>query len=375
MQPKTTWTFDTVEIIDVPESFGKIFKLTNVKMTCVKKDAKTIHIKGKKFLGEALYYIWHYMYDNLVQYLYLKKHIKDLDYWTFIPHELHDGTREEFFNQIKRVSFHNVKTEDLDPYPHKYHEDIFDIFVNQDYFYTTNNYNLVFDEVYFCFDYQRLFTYDKKMITSGKQFFHVNYAYWYPDNWEERANKQRAIFNETWWRDIGMLEMKKIFMEKLKDYPTDTPKKIFISRKDSLARHSMLADKTAARLHPIALEELVEDCFVNAGYTPLTLEGMGYLEQLNLFRNADRIAGVVGSGFCQTFISNTDSIISPIYVNNNYDFSYDFIVRNTGAKLNNIDIRPLMSQKEKIKMSIEKNIAFMDAYVESRQNASHVPLP
>lgn len=367
MLKREGWTFDSVELIDVPESFGKIFKLTNVKLKCAKRDAETVHIKGKKFISEGLYYIWHYMYDSLAQYLYLKKHIKDLEFWTFIPHELEDGTKEDFFKQVKRIAFHNKSETDLEVYPHKYFEDIFDIFTTQDYFYTTNNHNLVFDEIYFCFDHQRRWTYDKKMITAGRQWFGVNFAYWYPDNWEERVNKPRAIFNETWWRDIGLLEMRKLFLKKLEGYPTDTPKKIFISRKDSLARHSLLADKSAARLHPAHLEETIEQCFVDSGYSPLKLEGMGYLEQLNIFRNATHVAGVVGSGFCQTFICDSDVVVSPIYVNNNYDFSYDFVIKNMGAKLNQIDLRPIMTNKEKVQQSLSKNIAYMDMFQESRR--------
>ena len=365
MRRKEGWQIGAVEVIDVPESFGKIFKLTDVTLTCPKKDAETVHIKGKQYIAWSFYYIWHYMYDVLVQYFYLKKHIKDLNFWTFIPHELEDGTKEDFFRQLKRIAFHNKSDKDLDPYPHKYFEDIINIIATQDYFYTTNNHNLIFDEVYLCFDANKVWTTDPKMRSTGRQWFGVNNTYWFPENWEEKAHRYRVVFNETWWRDIGMLEMKKLFLEKIKDYPTDTPKKLFISRKDSLARHSLLADKTAARRHPMALEETVEKCFVDAGYTLVTLEGMGYLEQINLFRNATHISGVVGSGFCQTFMCGPNVIVAPIYVNNNYDFSYDFIAKNMGAKLVQIDIRPIMGNKQKIEECLNKHINYMDMFIES----------
>jgi hypothetical protein len=58
-------------------------------------------------------------------------------------------------------------------------------------------------------------------------------------------------------------------------------------------------------------------------------------------------------------------IVAPIYVNNNYDFSYDFIAKNMGAKLVQIDIRPIMGNKQKIEECLNKHINYMDMFIES----------
>ena len=65
---KAAFEMESVEMVDVPESVGKIFKLKNVNFTPV-RGGEVVEVPGKTFLVGAGYYIWHFLFDELAAYM------------------------------------------------------------------------------------------------------------------------------------------------------------------------------------------------------------------------------------------------------------------------------------------------------------------
>jgi hypothetical protein len=360
------WKAESVEVIDTSESFGKIFKLSNVSYTD-KSHKETIHVPGKTFIGLADAYIWHFLYDSIAQLCYLKTKINDLNAFFISPAAMINGTKNEFLEQNKYMSFH-IKSDTIRKIqPHKYFEDLFEIFVTQENMYNLESCNFTFEEVYFVYDNVRYFNRIQDLLSTGRHWFGVPYAYWINSSWESRAHITRAIFPETWWRSIGILEMRNIFLKKLKDVNIETPKKIFLSRKDANERYKEKGlGPSFDRYCSDEINEVIEEFFISKGYHSIILEGMGYLEQLNYFKNATHIAGVIGSSFCQTLVCNPSAIVSQIMVNKRYDFTYQFISEMAGYYLNDIDLRSVYPDLNKIKLILETKYGFIEALDRSR---------
>ena len=68
---KDSWSVGKIEEIDATDSIGKIFKLSDVKYIN-NPNEETIHYPGKTFMGTATLYIWHYLYETIAQFEYLK---------------------------------------------------------------------------------------------------------------------------------------------------------------------------------------------------------------------------------------------------------------------------------------------------------------
>ena len=154
MSISSRWSAEKIELVDVPESYGKIFKLSNVKYT-YNKNLEYKKVEGKTFFGKARYHLWHYLYDELSQYCYLKKHIPDLNYFITSPPPFLDCSKLDFFEQLKHISFYTFYPVKPEVESHKFFEDLFKIFVKQDYIYNFENEssgNFIFDEIYFVED-------------------------------------------------------------------------------------------------------------------------------------------------------------------------------------------------------------------------------
>jgi len=161
--------------------------------------------------------------------------------------------------------------------------------------------------------------------------------------------------------------MRNIFLKKLKDVNIETPKKIFLSRKDANERYKEKGlGPSFDRYCSDEINEVIEEFFISKGYHSIILEGMGYLEQLNYFKNATHIAGVIGSSFCQTLVCNPSAIVSQIMVNKRYDFTYQFISEMAGYYLNDIDLRSVYPDLNKIKLILETKYGFIEALDRSR---------
>jgi hypothetical protein len=364
------WTVESLEVLDSPDSLGKIFKLSNATVI-TNKNFETIHIPGKTYIGEAQLYLWHFIYDDLAQYSYLKKHIPDLNLFLFAAKELKCSTKEEFLNEIQHFSFHQRHEEKLDNYPHRYFEDLVPLFLKQDHLPNLWNGNYSFEEIYFVHDTKYYFKNLIELIQSGNHWFGLRYAFWLPfGQWENRADRHRTIFPDSWWRDIGMLELRKVFLDQIKDYPKDTPKKIFVSRQDAQKRHRLVNDPGVVNQRIIEddLLEAVEDSFESNGYEMVHLEGMGYFDQLNLFKNATHVAGFAGTGLGQTLVCNPRIVLTQLFATPLYQFSYKFISKVIKFRLQNIDFRHV-SERDKIKEVIDKHCGYADSFIDSQSKS------
>jgi hypothetical protein len=363
------WKAEKIEMLDTTDSLGKIFKLSNVTYFD-KDDMETVHIPGKTFIAFSEFYIWHYLYDNLAQFEYLKTQIPDLNMLMFCPTSSNGGTIEEFLEDMQYLDFHNRSAEKLDPQPHKYLEDTFKIFVNQKEIHNIYKNNLKFDEVYFVNDQQRLF--QKQLSELNTQFwFGVPHAFWILQNYESKAHRTRPIFDDTWWRQLGIMQMRKKLLQHLNEIDTKTPENIFLSRKDANKRYERTVKASILKIHDrvvdLEIDNMIEDFFVSKGYTPINLEGMGYLEQTKYFQNAKSIAGLVGSGFCQTLVCNPNAVVTEIMVNKRYNFTYRFIAEHVGFVLKQLDLRQLDEDKEKIAIVLEKAYGHIESLKRSKE--------
>ncbi len=77
----------------------------------------------------------------------------------------------------------------------------------------------------------------------------------------------------------------------------DLPKKIYINRKDSLVPRYIIN------------ENEVSNCLIENGFTSITLSDLSFIEQVQLFKNADYIAGLHGAGFANIIFCKPDTKI------------------------------------------------------------------
>lgn len=360
------WTADSIEEIECKESIGKIFKLSNVSYFC-DESFETIYFPGKTYIATAELYLWHYLYDNIAQFEYLKTQIPDLKMQMLSPVGFDGGPVEEFLKESRKMDFGVMHSEPIDPPPHKYFEDTFKVFVDQKNITNINKSNLKFEEVYLAFDSGKYFVNIFKQH-QDKFWFGVYHAYWTDKFFEQTSYKNRDLFNETWWRDIGIISMRNKLIKEIDKNKINTPKKIFISRKDSDKRYN--SNKKSNRYVENQIGDSVEEYFVSQGYESISFEGMAYFEQLQYFRNATHIAGVVGSGFCQTIVCKPETFVTTIFLNKKYFFSYQFISRLIPYKLIELDLRRVGDDFEKIKVYLKKHIGYLKN-IEDLNNAKN----
>jgi hypothetical protein len=77
------------------------------------------------------------------------------------------------------------------------------------------------------------------------------------------------------------------------------------------------------------------------GYEIVSLEGLPYKKQVEYFYNADKIAGLVGSGFSNIIFSKDTLELIELQVKHNFEFSYKYLVNflGLGQKFTYIELR------------------------------------
>ena len=367
---KAAFEMESVEMVDVPESVGKIFKLKNVNFTPV-RGGEVVEVPGKTFLVGAGYYIWHFLFDELAAYMYVKKHVKDLNLMWVYQADVRSDTKKEFLEEIKTRSFHQENTTGVEV--HKYFEDIMRIFGGQEYVFCPKEreVNYHFDEIYVVWDPMSLLTETKhKFLQLGNHWSGVPFAWWTRWNWSEADRFSGEIFEHQWWRNIGIAEMRSLFLKELESYPVIPHKKIFISRRDADTRYSkqMVEQEQLSSFFRYVDPEInnqIEDYYVSRGYYPVNFEGMSYLDQLNYIRNATHVAGLIGSGFTSLFVARPGCIVTEILVNKKYNFSYKFLADLVPFKFNRIDLRLLVGAPEKFDEVFKLKTSYIDSLEES----------
>lgn len=366
---KVPFEVEFIEAVDVPESVGKIFKLTNVDYI-PSPGKEVINVPGKTMFVRSGYYIWHYLFDELAAYLYLKKHVKDLNLMWVYEADIQSNTQKEFLEEIKTRSFHEENTNGVEV--HKYFEDIMKIFPGQEYIFSpkerTTNYH--FDEVYLVWDPIDFFVEKRhKFLQLGSHWSGIPYAWWARPNWQDNDRFSGNIFDHQWWRLIGISEMRKIFLKELESYPVLPYKKIFISRKDADQRYKkQIGDEDRLSFFRYVdpdINDMIENYYVERGYHSVNFEGMSYLNQLNYIRNATHVAGLVGSGFTSLYVAKPGCQVIEILVNKKYGFTYDFLAKLVPFRLTQIDLRMLLGDTERLKEVFELKNNYINSLGES----------
>ena len=129
----------------------------------------------------------------------------------------------------------------------------------------------------------------------------------------------------------------------------DYPEKMYVSRRDATERYkNLIKDGETSDTKSINEarernydETNLENYFIAKGYEPVCLEGMPYREQMNYFYNAKKIAGLVGSGFCNLIFSRPDVELIELHVSATFEFSYSYLIRflGLGQIYTKIDLR------------------------------------
>jgi capsular polysaccharide biosynthesis protein len=127
---------------------------------------------------------------------------------------------------------------------------------------------------------------------------------------------------------------REIVQSNVKNFKSDTPKKIYISRRSWLHNdYSNIGTNYTLKRRMSNEDELV-NLLVKEGYEEIFTENLTTIEKLNLFYNAKSVIGAIGGGLCNVLFSKQDTnlltIVSPTFLDVNYRFKYSLDgVKNT----------------------------------------------
>lgn len=347
---------ESFEVIEVDESNLNIIKLNNVMLFSPPDniDVKDpISIKGKTFLSLFHYHYHHFVIDTVAQYEYIKKYVPDLNIEFMIRESSHDwsngmplGNNPDLFKKyLKNKHFSTTRdVVDVGVEQHKYFEGIFDMYnIGSDKLvYSEYNDQIIFEEVYFLVDDFEFFSIDalKEVGLTEKQIP------WLSDEWIRSSGS--TLF-ESWgkmqWEKAGVAAAS-LFIKPMLVKDNASPKKIYISRK--LANKRYLEEKKRMDSGYVDLniesrvfneEDTIESFFIKNGYTPVILEGMSFLDQMNLFYNATHVAGLSGSGFINMIACQTSAKILEIRALKSFHYWYNDYGVALGLNHTTIDLR------------------------------------
>ena len=129
--------------------------------------------------------------------------------------------------------------------------------------------------------------------------------------------------------------LRKIFLENFKrNNIKETPKKIYIDRKDAKSNH--------AHLRKIINEDEVKNFFTKNGFSIVTLSKLSFLDQINLFNNATHIAGLHGAGFSNCIFCKKEIFVLEIQ-SNTAGPMFKNLSMKIGLNYQNISVEPINS--------------------------------
>ena len=204
--------------------------------------------------------------------------------------------------------------------------------------------NYFFEEAYLIYDNQRIIK---------KDFFkEKNIDIFWNSNPELPAHNFNPDETPVKWQILGLNLFKEKFSKHLiKNEYHD--KKIYISRKDAHRRYYQESNNGNDYSYYVqhryfSDEEKLESFFTSKGYESITLEGMDYIDQINIFYNAKIIVGAVGTGFLNSLFCKEDARVIQLFLINSYGFNYNYI--NNDFEI--IDLRNLDQDMDKILLEL-----------------------
>ena len=330
------------------------------------RDARLLHIKGKTFLSLFHYHYHHFVIDTVAQYEYIKKYVPDLNIEFMARESSHvwnnsnskSNSPDDFKKYLKTKHFFSTKDViDLGVEQHKYFEDIFDMY-NKDcnkIIYSEYSDQIFFEEIYFTVDDFEFFS-----IKALKEVgLTENEIPWLSDEWTRSSGSK--LF-EDWEKVLWELEGIRCASKKIKQYlkkNNKSPKKIYISRQ--LANKRYLEEKAKLdfwavdkniKTRVFEKEDIIEKFFVKNGYTAVTLEGMPFLDQMNLFYNATHVASLSGSGLINMIGCDSSAKIIEIRAILSFGYCYHDYGRALGLNYKLVELR----DNDQIKYILEEEL-------------------
>jgi hypothetical protein len=356
--------FDDFEYLYFDGLYPPIIKMNNFKM--VIDESLPTKKFGKTYIFLADFYFWHQIQDEAIQYDIIKKYIPDVKIVFMNPfnidiglrdnilgEEVEEMTNDHFFYLIQNLRFGNINKTQYES--HGYIKEIHDKYksdAHDEQFQEMFKFNFEFEEVYLV----------KKSVSMSKILSPLCFEYavkesnsnlempWFCGEREERID---ILYKK--WETEGLNLFTNRFKKDL-HRNRKFPKKIFLSRKDANSRYSTLIEDEIKTADPVGLvaarsfseEHIFEDYFKRLGYTPVVMEELSYLDQINIFYNATHVAGLIGSGMLNTIFSKKLKYIFSIHVNSTYYFSYEYCSKMHNAEYVEIDFRSISNDNDKM---------------------------
>lgn len=342
---------ESIELIDILDHNLKIIKIKNLYITNNvvnlndnnKKNNKYFKFEGKNFVSTFHTHYFHFIVERMCQYEFLKQYYPDLKN-IFIEIEgsdrnnRNDVSGKDFFDYLKTKNFHSEEA--LSHEPHKYFEDLFNIYSFDKNIYSFYDDNLFFEELYLIID---------DLVWIPKYLYEKNNCplppWFYEDWWNENRAYLNSYMNLDSWQKNGMILFKKNikqFLKKDKKYYEN----IYISREDANQRYNKIINNKNPKKIGLqnAIERYlpynsnIENIFYKNNYKIVNLEGMSFLEQANIFFNAKKIAGLSGSGFVNLIFCEENTKIMEIVTTKKDGFTYIKFCENFNLKRHLVDL-------------------------------------
>lgn len=365
------FSIKSFDVIPVKETKLNIIRLKNVRMFPQDKsfiDNESVYIPGKTFLSIFHYHYHHFFIDTVAQYEYIKKYVDNLNI-EFITDDDAKSWRNEnnldrnpqlFKDYLKTKHFgYERKKIDLGVEQHKYFEGIFDYYNNDlnKLIYSSHVDNIFFEEIYFLVDDFHFFPLEdlEDVGLTG------NDIPWLSKEW--KATTGHVLF-EYWEKILWELEGIRCASKSIRPNLVKnnlSPKKIYISRQ--LANKRYIQEKAKLNFWAVdknlkarvfKKEYLIENFFVKNGYTSVTLEGMSFMDQMNLFYNATHVASLSGSGLVNMVACDENTTITEIRAIVEFGYCYHDYGRALGFNHNLVESRDNQDIKYDIQKELEK---------------------
>lgn len=283
-----------------------------------------ISLSGSHMLGAYNNYYWHFIHEDLAYYEGLKVFIPELKLTLLDVAFLMKNEKE-------------VRPELKDTYPY------LSYFINmypQGVFLSREK-NMRFERAYYVPTSGDIFrsniVFKNHGLTPVSLSEGNDYIDWSSSTWDMRAP----------YGPVGLSRLTAQLKQRIK-VDLDSPKKIFISRRDVNERLKKLVDKPGyehlveERLFD---DEFLENYFEQRGYHIVALEEHGYEKQMQLFMGATHVAGTVGAGFANLHMCNPGTKLYELHVIPIYGFDYGYYARHSKIDYLPIELRNLEEKR------------------------------
>jgi hypothetical protein len=278
-------TYDSVDIEQDPN--GVVYTFNNVILGGQANDSSIICLNGTNVVFSGVPHYFHFLKEYLSVYLHTRRTIDKNAKYIWIDH---DGYHFPKYQDMKSVhnlvfqmmsGFEGIRLKDTD-------------------FYNTT---LLIEKL--------VVMWDSQMVIVNEQFPRNDYG-----NTPTLNLELREFFSQYAIEDSSL------------------PKKIFLTRKivsEDLPKHpdydstgqKWKKEQIRLRSNPAWVEDAIEDHFVSQGYKIVQLSGMPLPDQVRLFHNVERVAGLLGTAFYNGIFSKPGTQFTAIRTTPDYWYNFE----------------------------------------------------